>query len=301
MKINKVVIKLPRAYARGFFSQSFVGSKIPSKQKTLRIYTPRLAGRFLRSGTKLLLLILLTLFSSKIILAQIESSGIAVSIPIKEAVEAGDLICSGGEGYGKCVGERNSSILGVVVDTPAASFESEGDDDVRLVQSDGNVIVKVTGKSGKISDGKLLTSSETAGVAQLAEKNGYVLGTALEDYESDDSNEVGKVLVSINIHYSTSVAEGRGVNLLEDIKQAIIAPSLSPLASLRYLLAFIIAIISFILGFVYFGRVVKTGIEAIGRNPLARKMIQITMLFNILITIVIVLAGLFIAYLILVL
>jgi F0F1-type ATP synthase membrane subunit c/vacuolar-type H+-ATPase subunit K len=73
------------------------------------------------------------------------------------------------------------------------------------------------------------------------------------------------------------------------------------LASLRYLLAFLIAIIAFVLGFIYFGRVVRVGIEAIGRNPLARRMIQITMLFNILITIVIVLAGLLIAYLILVL
>jgi F0F1-type ATP synthase membrane subunit c/vacuolar-type H+-ATPase subunit K len=250
---------------------------------------------------QLLLLIILTLFSSKIVFAQIESSGIAISIPIKEDVESGDLICSEGDGYGKCLGERNSSIFGVVTDTPAASFEVEGDDDVRLVQSSGNVEVRVTGVAGNISEGKLLTSSETAGVAKLAESNGYVLGTALEGFEPGDPNEVGKILVSINIHYSTSVAEGRGVNLLEDIKQAIIAPSLSPLASLRYLLAFIIAIISFVLGFVYFGRVVRTGIEAIGRNPMARKMIQITMLFNILITIVIVLAGLFIAYLILVL
>jgi hypothetical protein len=113
-------------------------------------------------------IVVLFLFNAKTIFAQIESSGIAISIPIKEDVEAGDLICSEGDGYGKCVGERNSSMFGVVTDTPAASFEVEGESDVHLVQSSGNIVVKVTGKSGNISEGKLLTSSENAGIAQLA-------------------------------------------------------------------------------------------------------------------------------------
>jgi hypothetical protein len=233
--------------------------------------------------------------------AQVESSGIAISVAIKEDVVAGDIICTGNEGYIKCQKERDTTILGVVVDSPAASFEIPGDTDVHLVQSSGNVMVNVKSSGGNISEGKMVTTSDTLGVGQLAVNNGYVLGTALSAYESGDTKAVGKVLVSLNIHYSTLVSEGGGTNLLDEIKQAILAPTLAPLASLRYLLAFLIAIISFILGFVYFGRVVRTGIEAIGRNPLARKMIQFTILFNILITIVIVMAGLLIAYLILVL
>jgi F0F1-type ATP synthase membrane subunit c/vacuolar-type H+-ATPase subunit K len=232
--------------------------------------------------------------------AQVDSSGIAISVPIKEDVEAGDVICSYSDGYRKC-GANNTDILGVVTTSPAASFEVEGDDDVYLVQSDGNIVVKVNSKSGNIPEGSMVTVSEDAGIAQLAVRNGYVLGTALQSYETDNTDEIGRILVSVNIHYSTSVSAGEGVNLLDEVRRALAAPTLTPLASLRYLLAFLIAAISFILGFVYFGRVVRSGIEAIGRNPLARRMIQITMLFNILITIVIVFAGLLIAYLILVL
>jgi hypothetical protein len=244
--------------------------------------------------------LLIFLFANQVT-AQIESSGVAVSTTINDSVESGDLVCNLSDGYKKCEGERDSSIFGVVIDEPAAAFEVEGDEDVHLVQSDGNAYVKVTSRAGNISEGNLLTSSETPGTAQLAVNNGYVLGTALSGYESDSPDQVGQVLVSLNIHYSTSVSASTRTNLLEDIRQALVAPSLAPLASLRYLLAFLIAIISFVLGFIYFGRVVRTGIEAIGRNPLARRMIQITMLFNIMITIVIVLAGLTIAYLILVL
>ena len=60
-------------------------------------------------------------------------------------------------------------------------------------------------------------------------------------------------------------------------------------------------LISFSLGFIYFGRVAKTGIEAMGRNPMAGKMIQLSVLFNIIVTVIIVLIGLAIAYLILIL
>ena len=58
---------------------------------------------------------------------------------------------------------------------------------------------------------------------------------------------------------------------------------------------------SFVMGFVYFGRVARSGIEAIGRNPLASRIIQFNVILHILISIVIVLVGLAIAYLILIL
>jgi len=255
----------------------------------------------LRKLTKCILLVILLIIIQQPINAQIDSSGMAVSVTVKEEVEAGDLLCSYSDGYKKCMGERDSAMMGVVVDKPALAIESEGDSDVALVQSSGNVLVKATAKAGNITEGSLVSSSNTPGVVQLAIDNGYSLGTALNTYEPANADEIGKVLVSLNIHYSTAVSHGEGVNLLEEIRQAFLAPTLAPLASLRYLLAFLIAIISFVLGFVYFGRVVKVSIEAIGRNPLARRMIQVTMLFNILITIAIVIAGLLIAYLILVL
>ncbi|MGD8744565.1 MAG: hypothetical protein PVJ52_03160 [Candidatus Woesebacteria bacterium] len=241
------------------------------------------------------------LCGKEIVYGQINSSGISVSVTINdEGVLNGDVICSSGKGYIRCVNEYSSSMFGVVTDNPSASLESQGDEDVRLVLSSGNARVRITSANGNISEGDLITTSNIPGVAQKADRNGYVLGTALEGYESDNPDEAGTLLVSINMHVSTEGVQAGG-NLLETIRQAFVAPSLAPLASLRYLLAFLIAIIAFTLGFVYFGRVVRTGIEAMGRNPLARRMIQISILFNTLITIVIILGGLGIAYLILVL
>ena len=60
-------------------------------------------------------------------------------------------------------------------------------------------------------------------------------------------------------------------------------------------------IMGFGLGFIYFGRIAKAGVEAIGRNPLASRTITSGLVLHILLTIVIVGAGLGIGYLILVL
>lgn len=241
------------------------------------------------------------LISASNIFAQIDSSGISISTTINdERAESGSIICATNEGYRLCEQAYEGAMFGVITDSPSAAIEAQGDEDVKLVLSSGNARVRVTSANGNIQEGNFITTSDVAGVGQLADKNGYVLGTALENYESGDPQQVGVILTSINIHQTIQVSV-RGENLLETIRIALQAPSLAPLASLRYLLAFLIAIISFVLGFIYFGRVSRAGIEAMGRNPLARRMIQISVLFNILITIAIVIGGLIVAYLILVL
>jgi F0F1-type ATP synthase membrane subunit c/vacuolar-type H+-ATPase subunit K len=179
------------------------------------------------------------------------------------------------------------------------ALESDDLAGLPLAVQSGDAIVRVSTVNGAIEVGDLITSSEMPGVGQKATVNGFVLGLALEAYGSTDPNDIGEILVSLNIHPSSSFVGSR-TNLVANIRQALSSPVVAPLDSFRYLLAFIIAIISFALGFVYFGRVVRTGVEAIGRNPLASRMIQVTVLINIVITIVIVLTGLVVALLILI-
>jgi len=62
-----------------------------------------------------------------------------------------------------------------------------------------------------------------------------------------------------------------------------------------------IVLISFTIGFVYFGRVTTRGVEALGRNPLASRTIQLNLALNLAFMIVIILVGLGIGYLILIL
>jgi F0F1-type ATP synthase membrane subunit c/vacuolar-type H+-ATPase subunit K len=131
-----------------------------------------------------------------------------------------------------------------------------------------------------------------------ADRNGYVLGAALEAYTSDDPEAVGRIAVAITIHPTTQFGSTTG-NLFELLRSGLAGSLLDPVSALRYLLASLIIVISFAMGFLYFGRVAKSGVEAIGRNPLAGRRIQLTVILHIALTIAIAGSGLGIAYLIL--
>lgn len=236
--------------------------------------------------------------SNNIASAQSNTSGVA--IPLSDADDSflnGSLICSvGEESFSLCEKEYSSSVYGVVVDDPSVYFDIEDVDVGKYIIRDGLATVRVNSSNGNISKGSFVTTSTEKGVAVLADRNGYVLGTALEPFEGDG---VGEILVAVAIHPESSFG-GSGTNLLSLLQEGASGIFVGPLESLRYVLAFTITVISFTLGFVYFGRVVRTGVEALGRNPLAGRMIQLTVVFNILITIAIIGAGLGLAYLILV-
>jgi F0F1-type ATP synthase membrane subunit c/vacuolar-type H+-ATPase subunit K len=186
-------------------------------------------------------------------------------------------------------------MVGVYVENPTVLLDNLSLPEGKPVLSLGKAMVQASVAVGAIKTGDYLTSSTIPGKVEKATKSGYVMGIALEDLESD-----GKVLTSVDIK-PVIVSGSQKVNLLDTAKQALLAPYLSPLASLRYILAGLAAATAFVLGFIYFGRVARSGVEAIGRNPLAGRMIQFSVILNLLLTVVIMATGLVIAYLILVL
>jgi len=233
------------------------------------------------------------------IYAQTAITGVGIATPIEGEVKDGDVICADKDTFVLCETEYDSSIYGVVNSSASAAFVSDQQNTYSVVNS-GNVSTRVTAKNGNIEVGDLLTSSNTPGVAEKATRNGFILGAALESYSPSNPSDTGSISVSLNIRATTAFTD-QGNNLLSVIKQGLLAPTLTPLATIRYLSAGLMVIISFALGFVYFGRVARAGVEAIGRNPLARRTIQFSIVFHILLTIVIVAVGLAIAYLILIL
>ncbi len=233
--------------------------------------------------------------------AQEISSGIAIAIPIMDAqVVDGSIISATDKGYVLSNEPYDPTIYGVVTEKPAVSFElATASANMYPVITSGKVFVRVAG--GQIKKGDFVTSSKTPGVGQKGDSSGYILGTALEDWQGDQQ-KTGLILVAVAPKYNTAVSSsGRGINLLTNVKSAASSPFLTPLTSLRYLLAVVVTAVSFFGSFWYFGRFGKTGIEALGRNPLAAKTITMGIIFNLLLTVVILLAGLFLAYLILVL
>ncbi len=250
-----------------------------------------------------LLLPLIPLVLQTPVSAQGISTGIAIGIPVKGSpVPDGSLISSTSEGYVLADTPYDSSLYGVTSNRPAVSLESSASANLTPIITSGKAYVRVSASGGTVAIGDYITSSKIPGIGVKATGSGFVVGTALGEFTPANPEEEGLVLVSVGPRYSAAVSEsGRGINLFANIKSAASSPFLSPLTSLRYLLAVIVTAISFAGGFWYFGRFGKAGITALGRNPLAAKIISVGIVVNVLLTVVIAGAGLFLAYLILVL
>lgn len=250
--------------------------------------------------------LIITLFIGQILsagkaFAQSLTEGVAITISLGEGGTAqdGDIVSSTEKGFILTKTAYDPSLYGVIADNPAVVLDNNAISGKKFVLTNGKAYVRVSSRNGTIKKGDFITSSDTSGVGQKADKGGYVLGLALEDYSSNNPEGLGKVLVSIDIRFQSS--QNARTNLIETVKLAVEAPFLTPLGAMRYLLASLIAVGSFILAFVSFGRVARGGVEALGRNPLASRVIEVTVIINVLLTIGILLVGLGIAYLILVL
>lgn len=219
--------------------------------------------------------------------------GIANSTAITGEVKDGMVICSTTTGSAPCVGNYDPGMLGVVSLNPAVSFQpvsgSSPAGEYSVITS-GKAYVLVT---GTVKVGDYLTSSKTAGVAQKAAKNGFVLGEALEDSSGG--------LIQANIDVRPLILNaGAAANIFQIVKEGVDALFLTPFAMLKYVVAGIIVIATTIFGLINFGKVIKGGVEAIGRNPLAKGTIQFNILMNVVLSIVIIAAGVGIAYAVLI-
>ncbi len=231
------------------------------------------------------------------------SSGIAISIPIVDkVVQDGDIVSNSNNGYNLSNTPYDANIVGVISMLPAVSFDNSTATATYHLISSGKAYVRVSSINGNIRKGDYITSSKIKGVGQRADQVGFMIGIAEQAYANSNPQSVGRILVSVSPRYNTAIsAGGRGVDLFKNIRVAATSPFLTPLTSFRYLLAVIVTGVSFTLGFLYFGKFGKTGIEALGRNPLASKTISVGIVFNVLLTILIMVSGLFLAYLVLVL
>ncbi len=230
-----------------------------------------------------------------------DSLGIGNYVIVQNAPgEDGSIVSVTEGGYVLSSKDYDSGIYGVVSDNPGVYFKDESLATGKVVVYSGNAAVRVSGANGGIKSGDFITSSAVSGVGQKAIKSGYVVGTALEKFDGTKASDLGKIQILVNAHQNLMAGKSN-VNLLDVIKQAGTSEYFTPLEWLRYLLAAVVAALSFGLGFVFFGRVSSRGVEALGRNPLAGRMIQFGIVFNLILTLSIMLFGLGLAYLILIL
>jgi hypothetical protein len=228
-----------------------------------------------------------------------EFTGTAVTVEIQDKiVPDGSIISAIEKGYTLSRIKYDTSIYGAISTTPAVSLEAKEGNNLHSVVYAGQTKVIVSTANGDIKKNDFITSSEIPGVGMKATENGFVLGIALENYSGKNP---GRILVSVSPHQNNSIVTTVATkNIFDLITNSEKAAKMSPLDSLRYLVAAIVVVVAFILGFTYFGKVAQRGVEAVGRNPLAGRFIEFSVILNVLLTTLIIVVGLGLAYLILI-
>lgn len=226
--------------------------------------------------------------------------GIARYYPITGDINDGDIVAIVEDHYEKTVRTYQENIIGIYVENPSLEFRPAEIGDDKAVLSSGEAFVNVSTVNGFIKRGDVLSSSSIPGTAMLAKEKGFVIGTALENYDESDPEKIGKLRVSLliedNRSASLALTEEEGIRLIDIFSASKLALYESPSESFKYIVAALVVIISFVFGFITFKKVAVKGVEAIGRNPLASRMIGAGILLNLVITVSIILAGLVLAY-----
>lgn len=220
-----------------------------------------------------------------------------VSVAQKD-VKDGSILSNSHQGAVLSTTPYDPQVLGVVARDAAIIVSSTNDPKAIPVIAEGEVYVLVSTQNGQIKKGDFLTTSTIPGVAVKATADGYIIGSAMEDYSNPSPKKIDKIAVSLNLHYFNS--KPTLVGTLTDIfKIALLPTKDSPSAIFKYVVAAAVVLGSFTFGFLTFGRTAAKGVEALGRNPAASTIIHIGIIFNVIIVIAIVAAGLGVAFLIL--
>ena len=245
----------------------------------------------MKNAAQTLLIFLLTAtcltgFSSPVFSQEIRSGQIASNIKVDdEGAKAGDILSKTSDGVVRSKKAYDKNLFGIVVENPAIVLNKAGND-TQPVISYGEVLVKVSDKNGSIKQGDLITSSSKTGVGQKATESGFVIGKALEDVKDKE----GIIGVFVNIQYRT--VEGKlSLGKFFTLFGTSIAKTENLPEVLRYIFALIVGGGAFLLGFYTFGRSLRTGVEAIVRNPLAKTTIQLALVLNLLGVVALTVAG----------
>ena len=178
--------------------------------------------------------------------------------------------------------ENASKIIGVTVTSEESLVTIASGADQVYVQSSGEVSVYATDINGIIKKGDAVTTSSLRGSVMRANSNSAQVGLALEDFPQeteetavDGVNSTTQVVrvAKIKITLANGLSERGNIpqeSSLERLGRAITGKKVGELQVIIALLIFIIVMVAE--GSIIYGAV-SSAITAIGRNPLAKKVI----------------------------
>ena len=211
-----------------------------------------------------------------------------------EAVE-GDILVTSDQGLVRATKVADNKLFGVLQSTPLLVYRSV-DAEGQPVARSGIAQVNVTAGNGPIQYGDYITSSNIPGKGQKSAGIGGILGIALSSYTGEEGTEfgsprsaggAGKIPVALKIE-SAGLPGGSGLTanrFFGTIGTAFVESVSDPerfTDVIRYISAGLVVLLSFTFAFLTFSRSIVKSIEALGRNPLARSTIQISIIISIL-------------------
>jgi hypothetical protein len=214
-------------------------------------------------------------------------------------VEEGHIISEKGGNYNLADLPYSQDIVGVITDTPEIAIFEKDNPNPKYIAITGNSLVKVSNVNGNINVGDYITVSETPGIGMKATESGYVIGKALESFESNNKNEQSTIRVGLDIK-DVIITPNSPRNLLKVMTNGNNRPFIYPVEALRYVLAGILTVISFTLGIYSFIKISVNSVQAISRNPSAKDDIKRETRKSFKFTSIVIFVGLVISYLILV-
>lgn len=222
---------------------------------------------------------------------ELRTGQIASNVEVADSkAAAGDIISKSEKGLVRASTPYDRNLFGVVVEDPSVVLNKASENTLPII-SYGETLVKVSSANGEVRRGDFITSSANPGVGQKAIESGFVIGKALEDLTCDKDRPCQKqVGVFVNIQYRP--IEGRPTfgRIFSFLASSLEKPENLP-EVLRYLFALLLGGGVFVLGFLSIGRSLRSGVEAVGRNPMAKTSIQIALAINLLTIIILSCAG----------
>lgn len=183
-------------------------------------------------------------------------------------------------------------LFGVLQESPLLVLQRV-DETGRPVARSGMAEVNVTTFNGSIKAGDGITSSEISGYGMKATISGHIIGIATADFAETAGKKItykdkqivqGKVPVAVKIEYA-DLTTARSTNRLFQYIGASFFRNVQDPAGfgllLKSLIAGVIILLSLAFGFIIISRSLPKAIEAIGRNPLARRSIILSIGLNI--------------------
>ncbi len=222
------------------------------------------------------------------------------------ALQTGMVVALSTEGDSKverATQQNTERVVGIVTTYDNSSVTVASDTSKVLVESEGEVEAYVSDMSGNIEQGNLLILSPLRGILMKAESNtsARVIGIAAESVTSETegstypleqgdkkSTQIAKIKVNINRLGSTNAAK-QDESALAKLGQSIVGKDVGEIRVLIALILFVIVLIAE--GGIIYGAV-SSSIIALGRNPMARKIIRREMIQVIFVALAVLLAGL---------